>query len=117
MLENTNSLSANHMAETHFIQACRCAEDNFLRFKASIRRGKKEDIRDSGCGEHGCRRPDGLVYWEFNAQPSLGLQRMVLKRANIESVSVVWRKMSCWCQRSEVRRGREVGEVRKATLT
>ncbi len=37
---------ANHMAATQCIQASRCGEDDLLKFKPSIRTGKKGDLSD-----------------------------------------------------------------------
>ncbi len=42
---------------------------------------------------------------------------MVWRRENIQWAAVVWTKMPCWRQRSEVRMGRLVRDDRKATVT
>ncbi len=66
------------MTATQCIQVSRCGEDDLLKFKLSIRTGKKGDLSDF---EHGMVvGADGLVwvfqtlliYWDFHTQPSLG---------------------------------------------
>ncbi len=47
---NTNCKSANHMAATQCSWASRCGEDDLLKFKPSIRMGKKGDLSDFECG-------------------------------------------------------------------
>ncbi len=41
-----NIRSANHMAATQCIQACRHSQDDLLKFKPSIRMGKKDYLSD-----------------------------------------------------------------------
>ncbi len=46
LLGNTGCWSANHMAAAQCIYASRCGEDDLLKFKPSIRTGKKGDLSD-----------------------------------------------------------------------
>ncbi len=65
------------MAATQCIYASRCGEDDLLKFKPSIRMGKKGDLSDFERAMFvGARRAVWvfqklLIYWDFHAQPSL----------------------------------------------
>ncbi len=83
-------------------------EDDLLKFKPSIRMGKKGDLSDFECGMVVGARRDGLsisktaVLLVFSHTTiSRVLQRMVQKKENIQWAAVVWTKMPCWWQRSE----------------
>lgn len=66
---STNSQSTNHMAAIQCTLACRLGKDNLLKFKPSIRMGKKGDISDSECSRVVGARQAGLkiqkmrIYW------------------------------------------------------
>lgn len=75
-------------------------------------KGKKEDLSDF---EHGLVA--WLVYWEFHAQTSLGLQRIVQKK-RIYSVSCRFMDEKCLIGVSGQRRmGRVVTDNKRATVT
>jgi len=57
-----------------------------------------------------------LIYWDFEAQPSLGFTENGPKKWKYPVSAVVWTKMPCWCQRSE-EIGQTVRDDRKATVT
>ncbi len=68
------------------IWASRCDEDDLLKFKPSIRTGKKGDLSDFERGMVvGGRRlvwvfHKLLIYWDFHTQPSLGFTENGLKK-------------------------------------
>ncbi len=72
------------MAATQCISASRCGKDDLLKFKPSIRTGKKGDLSERGMVV-GARRADLsisqlLIYWDFHTQPSLGFTENGLKK-------------------------------------
>ncbi len=97
--------------------------DDLLKFKPSIRTGKKGDLSDWTW--NGCWCQNGLVwvfqklliYWDFHAQPSLGFTENGPKKRNFP--------VSCNCGgrkclvdvRGQRRIGRLVRDDRKATAT
>ncbi len=92
-----------------------------MKFKPSIRMGKKGDLSDFKCGMVvGARRAglsisktaDLLFYSCTNI--SRVYREWSEKRENIQWPAVVWTKMPCWCQR---RMGWLVRDDRKATVT
>ncbi len=66
--------------------------------------GEKGYLSDFELGLEWLLVPDGLVwvfqkqliYWDFHAQPSLGLQRMIRKRENIQWASIYTHTYTPW---------------------
>lgn len=43
------------------------------------------------------------IYWDFPIEPPLGFKRIFPKRKREKKYSVLWEKMSFWCQRRMIR--------------
>ncbi len=87
------------MAATQCIEASRCGKDDLLKFKQSIRMGKKGDLSDFERGMVFGARRAGLSI--SKTADLLGFSSTTISRVfpNIQWVAVVWTEMPCWCQR------------------
>lgn len=73
------------MSPTQCIYACTCCEDDLLKFKPSIKMGKKGGLGDFECGmvAGGVLRKL-LICWDFNTQPALGFAKNGQKKKRMD---------------------------------
>jgi len=71
--------------------------DNLLNSKLNVRMGKKGDLSNFERGMVvGARVFHNLLsYWDFHTQPFLGFTKNGVNGKNIQSVAVLWAKMTC----------------------
>ncbi len=116
------TLIANQPITWQQLNATRCGEDDLLKFKPSIRMGKKGDLSDFECGM--VVGTDGLVwvfqklliYWDFHAQPSLGFTENCPKKRKYTVSGSCVDENALVDVRSQRRMGRLVRDDIKATI-
>lgn len=86
LLVNANILSANHMATTQCILACRNVQNNLLKFKLSIQIVNRDDSNhfEYGIVVGGLSVSELLIHWDFPTKPSVRFTEMVHNWENVQ---------------------------------